>query len=454
MMGTINPATGEEIGAYQEMSGREVEGILDAARAAFLMWQRSSFDDRAKRMRAAATVLREKAGDFAKRMAVEMGKPVSQGCSEVEKCAWTCDYYAEQAEDLLHPQDVKTDAGKSYVSFQPLGVLLAVMPWNFPFWQVFRAAVPAIMAGNVVVLKHASNVMGCAVEIEKVFRDAGFPDGVFGNLVIRGAEAFRLISHPKIDAVTFTGSVSVGKAIGAAAGGALKKCVLELGGSDPYVILEDANLGEAARICAAARLVNTGQSCIAAKRLIVVESVRREFEKELVRNMAGYRMGDPLAGDVQLGPLARHDLREDLHAQVLASIEKGAVLLLGGRIPEGRGAYYPATVLSDVQKKMPVFDDETFGPVAAVVSARDEKNALELANDSVYGLGAAVFTKATERGERIARENLAAGLCFVNADVRSDPRLPFGGIKYSGFGRELGAFGIREFVNIKTVWIK
>jgi len=450
---SVNPATGQVIKQYQEHTPQDVEAALQQADRAFQAWRRVPFPERAARMKAAAKILRERVEPLARLMADEMGKPLAQGRSEIEKCAWGCEYYAEQAERLLAPEPVKTDAAKSYIAFEPLGVILAVMPWNFPFWQVFRFAAPALMAGNVGVLKHAANVPGCALEIERLFRDAGFPDGVFRTLLIGSDRVAVLIDHPVVKAVTLTGSTPAGKAVASRAGAALKKTVLELGGSDPYVILEDADLEQAAQACATSRLINAGQSCIAAKRLIVVERVRKRFEELLGQAMKSQVMGDPTRQDVTVGPLARRDLRDGLHGQVQRSVEQGATALIGGALPDGPGAYYPPTVLTNVRKGMPAYDEELFGPVAAVIPVKDEAEAIRVANDSIFGLGAAVFTKDRRRGEEIAAKELEAGSCFVNAYVRSDPRLPFGGIKQSGYGRELSSFGIREFVNIKTVYV-
>ena len=450
----VNPATGETIEEYQETPPEEVDRILHAADAAFQEWRRTSVQERASRLREAARLLRERAPEYARLMALEMGKPVRAGRAEVEKCAWVCDYYAENGPRFLEPEVVETDARRSFVAFRPLGVVLAIMPWNFPFWQVFRFAAPALMAGNAAVLKHASNVPGCALAIERLLRDAGFPPALFRTVLVGSEAVDGLIGHPAVRGVTLTGGTPAGRAVAASAGKRVKKTVLELGGSDPYIVLEDADLEHAATVCAASRLINSGQSCIAAKRFIVVESVRAEFERLFVERMRAARMGDPLDEATELGPLARHDLRDGLHEQVQASVRAGARLLLGGEIPEGPGAYYPPTVLTDVRKGMPAFDDESFGPVAAIVPARDEAEAIRLANDSMFGLGAAVFTRDRARGERIATEELEAGSCFVNALVRSDPRLPFGGVKESGYGRELSHYGLREFVNIKTVWVE
>jgi succinate-semialdehyde dehydrogenase/glutarate-semialdehyde dehydrogenase len=387
-------------------------------------------------------------------MAQEMGKPVKDGKAEAEKCALVCEYYADNTPTFLAPEVVETDASKSFVTFQPLGVILAVMPWNFPFWQVLRFAAPALMAGNAGVLKHASNVPGCALAIEKIFLDAGFPEHLFRTLLIGGGKVSAVIEHPLVRAVTLTGSTPAGKAVASKAGDMIKKTVLELGGNDPYIILEDADLEAAASACVTSRMLNAGQSCIAAKRFIVVESVRTEFERLFVERMNTHTMGDPMDPATTLGPMARHDLRDELHDQVKQCIDKGATCLLGGEIPEGKGAFYPATVLTGVTKGMPAYDDELFGPVAAIISVNNEQEAIEVANDSIFGLGAAVFTRNVERGERIAAEELDAGCCFVNSFVKSDPRLPFGGVRESGYGRELSHYGIKEFVNIKTVFVK
>ena len=449
----INPANGSLVRRYEETSHQEVLGTIRMAHRAYQEWKKTTFPHRAELMRRAASILRERAKEFGELMTLEMGKPISGAVAEAQKCAWVCEYYAEIAEKALVDRAVKTDASRSFVAFRPIGVVLAVMPWNFPFWQVFRFAAPNLMAGNAGILKHASNVPGCALAIEEVFREVGFPEGLFRSLLIPGSRVAAVIENPMVRAVTLTGSTPAGRAVAAKAGDALKKTVLELGGSDPYVILEDADLDLAASTCATARLINSGQSCIAAKRFIVVDAVREEFEKKFLAAMAGAKMGNPMEGDTVVGPQARADLRDELHHQVTRSIELGARCILGGKIPSGPGAYYPPTVLTDVGPGMPAYEEELFGPVAAVIPVRDEAAALQVANDTVFGLGAAVFTRDLERGARIAREDLEAGACFVNAFVRSDPRLPFGGIKESGYGRELSPFGILEFVNIKTVWV-
>ena len=452
-MTAINPATGETIEEYDEMTPEQVTRAVAATHNAFPSWRKTGFAERASLMKSAARVLRENVDDYANLMANEMGKPVTQGRAEVEKCAWVCDYYAENAAAFLQAEMVETDATKSFVTFQPLGVVLAVMPWNFPLWQVFRFAAPALMAGNVGVLKHASNVPGCAQAIEEVFSKAGFPANVFRTLLVGSKQVNAIIENPHVKAVTLTGSTPAGRAVARKAGEMLKKSVLELGGSDPYVILADADLDAAVSACVTSRLINSGQSCINAKRFLVVEPLRERFEQLFVERMRAMTVGDPLKEDTAVGPQARADLRAELHAQVQQSIAKGARCLLGGEVPDGAGAYYPPTVLTDVTKGMPAYDEELFGPVAAIIPAQNEDEAIEIANDSSFGLGAAVFTADAAKGERIAAEELDAGACFVNSFVKSDPRLPFGGIKESGYGRELSRYGIREFVNVKTVFV-
>jgi succinate-semialdehyde dehydrogenase/glutarate-semialdehyde dehydrogenase len=387
-------------------------------------------------------------------MAVEMGKVLREGIAEIEKCAWVCDYYAVNAENFLENEIFETDFSKSYVSYQPLGTILAVMPWNFPFWQVFRFAAPTLMAGNTAVLKHASNVPGCSVAIEDLFREAGFPENAFRSLLIKSNQVEAVIKHRAVKGVSLTGSTPAGKSVASIAGNALKKCVLELGGSDPYLILEDADLKSAAEICSAGRLLNAGQSCIGAKRFIVIDKVYSEFLEYFTHEMNNAVFGDPCDSETTMGPLARTNLRDELHQQVADSVQKGAEVVIGGAIPERKGAYYPPTILENVKPGMPAYDEELFGPVASVIRVKDEKEAIRVANDTVFGLGAAVFTKDVKRGERIAETQLQAGCCFVNDFVKSDPRLPFGGIKESGFGRELSSHGIKEFMNVKTVVLK
>ena len=450
---SVNPTDGSLLREYPETTPPEVAAALAAAPRAFEAWRRTPLAERAAVLRRTGVLLRERRDALARLMALEMGKPLAQGRAEADKCAGVCEHYALHAERLLAPEDAPTDAARSYVAFEPLGPVLAVMPWNFPLWQVFRFAAPALMAGNVGLLKHASNVSGCALAIEGILHEAGIPRDAFRALLVGSSRVATLVEDPAVAAVTLTGSTPAGRAVAARAGACLKKTVLELGGSDPYVILEDADVEAAAETCAAARLVNGGQSCIAAKRFIVVEAVLQRFQELLVERVRARRMGDPLEEGTDVGPQARRDLRDELHGQVEASLARGARALVGCHVPGGPGAFYPPSVLAGVAPGMPAFDEELFGPVAAIVAARDERDAIRLANQTVYGLGAAVFTRDVERGERIARHELAAGSCFVNASVRSDPRLPFGGIRASGYGRELGAFGIREFVNVKTVYV-
>jgi succinate-semialdehyde dehydrogenase/glutarate-semialdehyde dehydrogenase len=450
---TVNPSNGAVLERYEAMSPETVSAVLADVAGAYQYWRRTPFAERSRLMSRAADVLRRRSEEFGRLMALEMGKPVAQGRAEVEKCAWVCDYYAEHAQSFLADVPATTDASWSGVAYRPIGAVLAVMPWNFPFWQVFRFAAPGLMAGNAGVLKHASNVMGCALAIESVFREAGFPEDVFRALIIGSAGVEAVIRHPVIRAVTLTGSGPAGRAVAGTAGRMLKKSVLELGGSDPYLILADADLEVAATACASSRLTNSGQSCIAAKRFVVVDAVREEFEHRFVEAMRSHRTGDPLDESTVVGPQAREDLRDELHAQVQRSIHAGATVLLGCDVADGPGAFYPPSVLTDVAPGMPAYDEELFGPVAAVIGARDDTDAIRIANDSPFGLGAAVFTQDIERGTRIAKDDLDAGACFVNAFVRSDPRLPFGGVRESGYGRELAAEGIREFVNIKTVYV-
>ncbi len=452
---SINPSNGKLIKIYTETSATGTEKKIRETHKAWLSWKETRFTERSTLLRNAGRVLRDRKEEFATLMAREMGKPLKDGVAEIEKCAAVCDYYAKNGKQFLTDELIKTEAAKSYVSFQPLGVVLAVMPWNFPFWQVFRFLAPALMAGNCGLLKHASNVPGCALAIEDTIREAGFPRGVFQTLLIGSAAVKQVIAHPMVKAVTLTGSTEAGKTVAQQAGALLKKTVLELGGSDPYLILEDADLELAAETCAASRLINNGQSCIAAKRFIVVKGVEKKFLQRFTESMAARTFGDPFGEDVDLGPMARMDLRDDLHRTVLKNIRAGASCVLGGKIPKRRGshAFYEPTVLTGVRKNMSAYTDEIFGPVAAVITVAGPEEAVKVANDSLFGLGAAVFTRNVRKGEQIARNGLQAGSCFVNGFVRSDPRLPFGGIGHSGYGRELGVFGIREFVNIKTVWV-
>jgi succinate-semialdehyde dehydrogenase/glutarate-semialdehyde dehydrogenase len=449
----INPATGQTVKIYHETPSEEVTRAIERAHEAWKQWRERPFVERAALMRKSAEVLRGRKAELARLMASEMGKPLKQGEAEVEKCAWVCEYYADNAQRFLAPEDVKTDAKRSYVAFKPLGVVLAVMPWNFPLWQVYRFAAPGLMAGNVGLLKHASNVPGCALAIEDMLRAAGFPEGTFRTLLIPSKAVKDVIEHPLVRAVTLTGSTPAGREVASQAGHVLKKTVLELGGSDAYLVLRDADLEHAAKTCVESRLINAGQSCIAAKRFIVDASLAEAFTRRYVELMRAKKVGDPFEAGTDVGPMARRDLRDSVHDQVQRSIAQGAKLLLGGAVPEGEGAFYPPTVLANVKPGMTAFDEEIFGPVAAIIEARDEEHAIELANQSVFGLGSAVFSKDLERADRVANR-IEAGTTAVNSLVASDPRLPFGGIKESGHGRELGVFGIREFVNVKTISVK
>ncbi len=454
MIQSINPSNNSLIASYQEYDKNKIQSIIENSYHQFSKWSETTFNQRAELLRKAANILKEERKNLAELMTLEMGKPIIQSYAEVDKCAWVCDYYAENGEKFLSDEIVQTDFSKSYVSFQPLGVILAIMPWNFPLWQVFRFAAPTLMAGNTCILKHASNVSGCALEIEKIFLNAGFPKFSFNTVLLSSSRIEEIISHPFVQAVSLTGSVQAGSAVASLAGKYLKKTLLELGGSDPYVVLKDADLELAVETCVTSRLINGGQSCIAAKRFIVEEPVYDEFVNKYSNLMASKKMGDPFDEKNDIGPQASTKLRDELNLQVFESISKGAVLKVGGYIPDNDGAYYPPTVLADVKPGMPAFDEEIFGPVAAIIKAKDENDAINLANRSIFGLGAAIFTNDLQKGELIAKTKLKAGSCFVNAFVRSDPRLPFGGIQQSGYGRELSIYGIREFVNIKTVAIK
>ena len=450
---SINPATGEKISEYNRITSGEAVEKIAAAKKEFQHWKLKTFEQRATLMYALANVLDENKEEYAQLATQEMGKIIGQARKEVEKCALVCRYYAEHTTTLLADEMVKTEAVKSYVTFQPIGVVLAVMPWNFPFYQVIRFAIPAIMAGNTAILKHASNVQGCALAIENAFLKAGFPKGVFMNLNVDAKEVKTLIEDKNTAAITLTGSEAAGRSIAAVAGHNLKKTVMELGGSDAYIFLEDVDLEKATDIATFGRLQNNGQTCIAAKRFIVLDAIYDEFLALFSQKMKVAKMGDPTNEESYYGPMARIDLRDELHQQVLKTIKQGGRLVLGGVIPEGKGAYYPATILADLKPGMEGFDAELFGPVASVIQAKDDAHAVELANNSQFGLGSGVFTKNKERGEQLALQ-LESGSSFVNKLVVSDPRLPFGGIKNSGYGRELSSYGIREFVNTKTIWIE
>lgn len=451
MLMSRSPADGRVVAEYEETDPDRVVADIDRAAALQREWETVPFADRAEPMMRLADLLEENRDELAILMANEMGKPVTQGKGEADKCAWVCRHYAENAERILADRAIQTERTKSYVAFRPLGVVLAVMPWNFPLWQVYRFLAPALMAGNAGILKHASNVTGCALEIDRLAMEAGFPNGLFRSLVLPSSRVDEVLEHPSVVAATLTGSDPAGRAVATKAGSLLKKTVLELGGSDPYLVLADADLELAATTCSSSRLINGGQSCIAAKRFIVEEPVVEQFTELMAAGMAKAVMGDPLLPDTTLGPMARTDLRDELHDQVRRSVDFGAELVMGGEIPDSPGAYYPPTLLAGVTEGMAVYAEETFGPVAAVISATDLDDAVRIANDTEFGLGAAIFTSDVALGEAVARDRLQAGATFVNSFVASDPRLPFGGIKMSGYGRELSDLGMMEFLNAKTV---
>ncbi len=453
MIDTINPATGEAIQRYPVMGAGEAAEVAGATGAAASLWGRAPIADRAELVGRLAVVLRDRSEDYARLMTLEMGKPIGQACAEVEKCAWVCEYYAENAPRFLAETPVDTDMAESFVTFSPLGVVLAVMPWNFPFWQALRFAAPAVAAGNGVLLKHAPNTTGCGLALEALFDHAGFPADLVRSVIVSNEDVHGLIAHRAVRAVTFTGSPAGGRAVAATAGGQLKKTVLELGGSDPYLVLADADIQAAASACVASRLTNSGQSCVAAKRFIVDRTVADGFLERVVDGMTLAVVGDPMAEETTVGPLAREDLRATLDDQVQRSVAHGASCILGGQSDPGPGWFYQPTVLTHITPGMPAYDEELFGPVAVVIVAEDATDAVRIANDSAYGLGAAVFSNDTARARRIATDALEAGVCAVNTIVRSDPRLPFGGVKDSGYGRELSEFGIREFVNVKAVTV-
>jgi succinate-semialdehyde dehydrogenase/glutarate-semialdehyde dehydrogenase len=449
---SINPATGEIIETFTPYTTEQVNAALDEAQQAFRQWRSTTFAERGALMTRVATYLRANKAELARVATLEMGKVIAEAEAEVEKCAWNCEFYAEHAEAFLADEPVATNAASSYIAYRPLGVVLAVMPWNFPYWQVIRFAAPALMAGNAAVLKHASNVSRCALEIERVFKECGAPAGLFRTILVPGSAVADIIADPRIAAVTLTGSEPAGVSVASASGHALKKTVLELGGSDAFIVLDDADLDAAAQMAARSRFQNCGQSCIAAKRFIVVESVADAFTEKFVAAAKALRVGDPLDHDVQIGAMARADLRDELDRQVRASVQMGAQVALGGAPIEGKGAFYAPTVLTGITTDMPVFREETFGPVAPVIRARDTQHAIELANDSTFGLGGNLWTRNIDRARQLAGQ-IESGNVFINGMTASDPRLPFGGVKHSGYGRELSQFGIREFVNIQTVWI-
>lgn len=449
----VNPANGELVSSKPYLSESEFGEALASAERAQKLWRRRPVSERARLLNALAREFRAERQTLAELMAVEMGKPLTQGLGEIEKCADCCEYFAQGAAEFLEPVSVSTSARGSYWSLQPLGLVLGIMPWNFPFWQVVRFAVPTLALGNGVLLKHAPSVPGCALALERLFRAAGFPEGVYTNLFVDMEATGRLIADGRVRAISLTGSVRAGRAVAAQAGSSLKKCVLELGGSDPALVLADAELDSAVEACAWGRMRNTGQSCIATKRVVAVEEIREDFETRLATYLGGMRVGDPLDPSTEIGPMARADLRDELDRQVRSSIDRGASLLMGGECTPGPGAWYPPTLLTDVQPGMPAYGEELFGPVAVVIPARDEADALRIANDTSYGLGASVFTADLARGEEIAREMLDAGNCFVNRAVESVKSLPFGGVKASGYGRELSSLGMMEFANVKTVYV-
>ncbi len=451
-MKSINPFNNHLIKEYEEYDSKEVNKIIQNVDLAQKQWKQISFTERSEKMKLAAAVLRKNKQQYAELMSFEMGKIISESLAEVEKCAWVCEYYADNAEMFLEDEIIKSDASKSYVNFQPLGIVLAVMPWNFPFWQVFRFAAPALMAGNGGLLKHASNVPACSLEIEKVFQEAGFPDNLFRSLLISGKQVKEVIENPLVKAATLTGSENAGSSVAEISGKNLKKTVMELGGSDPFIILEDADFESACQTAVQARMINSGQSCIAAKRFLVANGILSEFENRVVELMRKRKAGNPMDENTMLAPLAKPEFVDDIERQVKKSVEMGAKILLGGKRMQRKGNYFEPTVLTDVTSEMPVFKEETFGPVLAIVKVRDEEEAIALANDSQYGLGGCVWTNNIEKGERIARA-VESGAMFVNSMTKSDPRLPFGGIKNSGYGRELSQYGIKEFVNIKTISI-
>jgi len=450
---SVNPADGKTVAEIGAFTPGELESALQQSAQAAPHWRQQTLAERCRLLQQAAAVLRERAEDFARLMTLEMGKPISEARAEIEKSAWGCEFYAAEGPAFLADEEIASDAGRSLVVYQPLGTVLAVMPWNFPFWQVFRFAAPALLAGNTGLLKHASNVPQCALAIESVFTDAGFPAGVFQTLMIPSSQVAGVIQDPRVQAVTLTGSEPAGRQVAATAGAQIKKSLLELGGSDPFIVLEDADLELAVEQAVVSRFLNTGQSCIAAKRFIVVDAIAEAFIDRFRVAVEALVMGDPLDDATRLGPMARVDLRDELHQQVLDSISQGAVAVTGCRPAAGDGVYYQASILDHVRPGVRAYNEELFGPVASIIRVTDENEAIRIANDTEFGLGGSVWTRDSERGERIARQ-LECGCAFVNGLVKSDPRLPFGGIKHSGYGRELSRLGIHEFVNAKTIWIR
>ncbi|MBB5341579.1 NAD-dependent succinate-semialdehyde dehydrogenase [Tunturiibacter gelidoferens] len=450
---SINPATGEVMKTYDPLTDKELATKLDKAAAAFVLHRETSFAYRAERMIKAAEILEDEKDQFGRLMSLEMGKPIQAAIDEAVKSAWACRYYAEHAERFLADEAVETSANRSYIRYQPLGPVLAIMPWNYPFWQVIRFVAPALMAGNVGLLKHASNVPQSALAVEDVFLRAGFAEGVFQTLLVGASKVEGILADPRIAAATLTGSEGAGVQVGISAAKSIKKVVLELGGSDPFIVMKSANFAEAVATAVKARVANNGQSCIAAKRFIVEDSIADRFEKEFVARMEALKVGDPLDRTTELGPLASTSAVEDLHRDVQKSVDAGARLLTGGKPIPGKGSFYPPTVLTDIPRDSPAYSEEFFGPVATIFRVKDAEEAIRIANDTRFGLGASVWTQDESERDHLIQE-LEAGMVFVNKMVASDPRVPFGGVKRSGFGRELGPFGIREFTNVKTVWIE
>lgn len=451
-MQSVNPFNNQLLADYQEMSSEVVKSIIDKTYKSWLSWKKTSFAFRSDLMLNAAAILRSKKKELSELITLEMGKLIGEAEAEVEKCAWVCEYYAENAQSMLADEPIITDGQKSMAIFQPIGPVLAVMPWNYPFWQVFRFAAPTLMAGNAGLLKHASNVQGCALAIEKVFIEAGFPENIFSSLIIGSSKVEEVIANPKVKAVTLTGSEFAGSQVASAAGKFLKKSVLELGGSDPFIVLADADLDEAVRLGVKSRMLTSGQTCISAKRFIVVEEIAETFLSKMIVKMGKYMPGNPLDHLTPLAPLSKRNFVEEVHNQIENSVKMGAKCIFGGQL-EPTGCFYLPAILTNVTRGMPVFSEETFGPVAAIIVVKDEDEAIEIANDSLFGLGAAIWTNNLDKGEEMARK-IEAGAIFINGLVKSDPRLPFGGIKNSGYGRELSEYGIKEFCNIKTIWIK
>lgn len=449
---TMNPATNEVVKTFEAHTTALVTKKIEAADKAFRRWRKSSFAERAELMQKCADILDNEAEKYGRIITLEMGKPLKDAIAEVKKCAIACRYYAQNAADFLKDEEIETKAAKSLIAYEPLGVILAVMPWNFPFWQVFRFLTPALMAGNTGLLKHASNVPQCALAIEEIVRKAGFPEDVFYTLLIDSKEVSAVIEHPAVKAVTLTGSEAAGAHVAATAGKEIKKTVLELGGSDPFIVLADADVELASENAVKSRMVNTGQSCIAAKRFIVVESIADAFLERMKQKMAALKTGDPLKEDCDYGPLARPDLAEELEKQVQESVAKGAEVVLDGGRAGKDSAYFKPMILKNVKPGMPAYDEEMFGPVAAFILAKNDEDAVRIANDSRFGLAGSIWTKDQERGLKLARQ-VESGAVFVNAMVASSPEMPFGGIKKSGYGRELSYIGIREFVNQKSIWV-